>query len=97
MKQTLVFRKLSAELEEVLMEELHTLKGGSGGNSENWLNEVEIIGEAPKEEEEEGNPSQKKIQNQAKTLPHGKTPIAVGTTMMIRKETLVGQAYNYRH
>ncbi|WP_293300546.1 hypothetical protein [Pedobacter sp. UBA4863] len=53
MKQTLVFRKLSAELEEVLMEELHTLKGGSGGNSENWLNEVEIIGEAPKEEEEE--------------------------------------------
>lgn len=53
MKQTFVFRKLSPELEEVLMEELHTLKGGNGGGSENWLNEVVIEGEAPKEEEEE--------------------------------------------
>ncbi len=52
MKKNFVFRKLSPELEEVLMEELHTLKGGNGGGSDGskWdgdLKEVEIVGEAP--------------------------------------------------
>lgn len=52
MKTTFVFKKLSPELEEVLMEELHTLKGGSGGGSDGskWddtLKEVEIVGQAP--------------------------------------------------
>ncbi len=52
MKKNFVFKKLSPELEEVLMEELHTLKGGNGGGSDGskWdgdLKEVEIVGEAP--------------------------------------------------
>lgn len=40
MNKPLIFRKLSPELEDVLLEDLLTLKGGTGGNSENWLDEV---------------------------------------------------------
>jgi hypothetical protein len=48
----LLFKRLSSETEEILLESLDTLKGG--GNSDGIdLEEVEIVGEAPDKEDEE--------------------------------------------